>query len=325
VQLVDAGSGVHLWAETYDRAFQPESLFDLQDEVVPRIVSTAADTQGVLPHSMGESLRTKDPSQLSPYEAVLRAFSYLQRVTAEEHAISRDGLERAVQQSPGYAPAWAMLAILFREEYNHAFNVRPDSLGRAFAAARRATEAAPSNHLAHHALASVLFFKRELQGFRSEAQRAITLNPMDGFTFAYLGMLTAYAGDWERGCAWSEQARNLNPHHPGWYWFAPVFDAYRKGDYRGALEIAQRVNLPTFWRTNFALAAIYGQLRELEAARKAVVALLAVRPDFATAARAECQKWWQQPELVDHLLDGLRKAGMEIPDEQEPAPSATRL
>jgi TolB-like protein len=310
VQLVDAISGAHLWAETYDRAFQPETVFELQDELVPKIVSTVGDTQGVLPHSMGESLRSKEPSQLSPYEAVLRAFSYLQRVTAEDHAVAREALERAVQQAPGYAPAWAMLAIVFREEYNHAFNIRPDSLGRAYTAARRAVEAAPSNHLAHHALASVLFFQRELQGFHSEAQSAFTLNPMDGFTFAYLGMLTAYAGDWDRGCALSERARNLNPHHPGWYWFAPVFDAYRKGNYRGALEIAQKINLPGFWRTNFALAVIYGQLGELEAAHKALRALLAVRPDFATAAREECAKWWQ-PELVEDLLEGLRKAGLE--------------
>src|SRR5215467_6417444 len=125
------------------------------------MVSTVADTQGVLPHSMGEALRHKPASQLSPYEAVLRAFSYLQRVTPEDHATAREGLERAVQQSPGYAAAWAMLAIITREEYNHAFNQRPDSLGRAYAAARQATEAAPSNHLAHHALASVLFFQRE--------------------------------------------------------------------------------------------------------------------------------------------------------------------
>jgi serine/threonine protein kinase len=309
VQLVDAVSGAHLWAETYDRPFQAESLFELQDEVVPRIVSTVADTQGVLPHNMGESLRTKDPSHLSPYEVVLCSFSYLQRVSPEEHARVRDGLERAVQQAPGYAPAWAMLAIIFREEYNHGFNLRPDPLGRAFAAARQAIAAAPSNHLAHHAMASVLFFQRELQGFRSAAERALTLNTMDGYTFAYMGMLTAFAGDWERGCALSERGRNLNPHHPGWYWFAPVFDAYRRGDYQGAVDICQKVNMPTFWRTQCALAAAYGQLGDMQAGRKAVAALLAVRPNFATAARQECEKWWQ-PEMVEKLVEGLHKAGL---------------
>lgn len=138
----------------------------------------------------------------------------------------------------------------------------------------------------------------------------MTLNPMDGFTFAYLGMLTAYAADWERGCALAERGRNLNPHHPGWYWFAPVFDAYRKGNYRGALEINQKVNMPGFWRTQAAFAAAYGQLGEMGAARKAVRALLTVRPDFAATAREECQKWWQ-PELVEKILEGLRKAGLE--------------
>ena len=49
-----------------------------------------------------------------------------------------------------------MLSLIVKEEYAHGFNLRPDPLGRAFTAARRAMEAAPSNHLAHHALAEWL-------------------------------------------------------------------------------------------------------------------------------------------------------------------------
>jgi len=37
VQLVDASTGAHLWAETYDRTFSPENIFALQDDLVPRI------------------------------------------------------------------------------------------------------------------------------------------------------------------------------------------------------------------------------------------------------------------------------------------------
>jgi Flp pilus assembly protein TadD len=48
--------------------------------------------------------------------------------------------------------------------------------------------------------------------------------------------------------------------------------------------------MPGFWRTNIALAAAYGQLGELEAARNAVQQLLAVRPDFAVLAREELGK-----------------------------------
>jgi len=310
VQLVDTTSGENLWAETYDRAFKPEATFELQDDLVPRIVSTVADSHGVLPQSMSEAVRSKGSDQLSPYEALLRSFRYVARVTPEEHTVARAGLERAVQQAPGHADCWAMLAILYVEEYIHGFNARPDPLGRALAAARRAADAAPSNHLAYHALASVLFYRRELQAFRNASERALTLNPMDGYVAAYQGFLTAYSGDWERGCALAERARQLNPHHPGWYWMPSLFDAYRKRDYRGALDVALKVNMPGFWRAKLALAAAYGQLGERDAAGKALRELLAVKPECAVAAREELGKSWD-PELVEHLMDGLRKAGLE--------------
>ena len=65
------------------------------------------------------------------------------------------------------------------------------------------------------------------------------------------------------------------------------------------------------WGASLVLAATCGQLGELEAARKALRALLALSPDFAVVAREELGKWWA-PELVEHLLEGLRKAGLEI-------------
>jgi hypothetical protein len=204
-----------------------------------------------------------------------------------------------------------MLALIYKEEFTHRFNLLPDPLGRAFAAAQRALEAAPSNHLAHHALASVEFFRGERQAFQIVAARAVELNPMDGFTLAYLGFLTAYAGDWEGGGAMSAKARGLNPHHPGWYWFVPCFDAYRKADYQLSLDIARRVNMPGFWRAQLALAANCGQRGEQPAACNALKTLLAQRPDIAKHPREELAIWWQ-PELVEHLIVGLRKAGLEM-------------
>jgi TolB-like protein len=161
VQLVDAATGAHLWAETYERTFRSDEIFDLQDDLVPRIVSTVADHHGVLARSMSQFLRSKASDQLSPYEAVLRSFGYYDCVTPDEHAAVRVGLERATQQLPGYADGWAMLSIIYTDEYKYGFNAGPDPLGRALEAARRATDAAPSNHFAYLALAQTLFFRKE--------------------------------------------------------------------------------------------------------------------------------------------------------------------
>ena len=131
VQLVDGVTGAHLWAETYDRRFEPDQIFAMQDELIPRIVSTCADTFGVLARSISDAVRGKEPAQLSPYEALMRGFGYHHRLAPGEHAEARDALERAVEQAPGNADCWAMLSWIYSHEYGHDFNPRPGSLDRA--------------------------------------------------------------------------------------------------------------------------------------------------------------------------------------------------
>jgi TolB-like protein/cytochrome c-type biogenesis protein CcmH/NrfG len=318
VQLVDATTGAHLWAENYERTFTPDNIFALQDDLVPRIVSTVADYYGILPHTISDALRRqKNDDQLSPYEAVLRAFSYFERITPEEHAQVRQILERAAQSAPGQGEIWAMLSTMYWHEHAFGFNPQPDPLGRALAAARRSVDVAPTNNLGHSALAVTLFYQKNFLAFRPAAERAIELNRMDGSNLATMGTLTAYSGDWEHGCALVDSALRLNPHHPGWYWFAHYFNAYRKGDYRGALSIALKFNMPGFFISHALTAAVYGQLGMHEPAQKELQELLAIRRDFAVEARQEFEKSYA-PELVQHLIDGLRKAGLEVPDLEAP-------
>ncbi|HEY4281968.1 MAG TPA: hypothetical protein VGM62_02815, partial [Chthoniobacterales bacterium] len=311
VQLVDTISGAHLWAETYDRAFSSEEIFTLQDDLVPRIVSTVADMHGVLPRSMSEVVRLKAADQMSPYEALLRSFGYNERFTPEDLAEVRACLERAVQQAPNNAECWAMLSMMYANEYGHWDNATPDSLDRSLRAARKAVEAAPLHSLPYYALAQALYFKKEFTAFRVAAERAISLNPMDGATAAFMGMLIAYSGDWERGCALSDRGCQLNPNHPGWYCYPAWHDSYRKKDYRRALDLAFQLNAPQNYYTHAVLAMCYAQLDRMEEARKALREMLSLKPNYAEVAR-ELHGRWIEPDLVEQLMDGLRKAGLEI-------------
>ena len=278
---------------------------------MPRIVSAVAGMNGVLPRSMSEAVRSRAPEQLSPYEAVLRSFSYFERVTAEELAAARSGLELAVEKAPASADAWAMLALLHVQDYGQGFGLYADSLERGSTAARRAVETAPSSPLAYFSLAQALFFQRDFPGFRHAADRAVALNSMDGNSIAFLGELLTYAGDAERGLRLADRAKQLNPHHPGWYWYADFYDAYRRGDDESALTFALKINLPGHWPAHAAIAAACGQLGDRDAAARAVRDLLKLRPDFAARARSDIEKWWM-PEYVERLIDGWRKAGLEI-------------
>jgi tetratricopeptide (TPR) repeat protein len=312
VQLVDAVSGAHLWAENYERSLSPETIFELQDDLVPRIVSTVADQYGALVHSMSESLRGRSVGEYSAHEAMLRSFGYWERMTPEEHAEVRDILEAAVAVAPDHSNCLAELAMIYWHEYAFGYNLRPDPLGRARAAAQRAVASAPTSHFAHCALATTLFFQKDLPAFRTAADRTLALNRMDSSTAAILGNMIAYIGEWEEGLGILERAMQLNPHHAGWYHYVAFCDAYRKRDYRGALASALKVNMPAYHWPYVYLAAAYGQLGEEQRATAALRELHALLPNFGAIARDEFGKWLD-PELTEHLLDGLRKAGLEIP------------
>ncbi|HUE42524.1 MAG TPA: protein kinase [Candidatus Sulfotelmatobacter sp.] len=312
VQLVDTSSGAHLWAETYDRPFSADDFFAIQDELVPIIVSTVADQYGVLPRKMSEALHGKDESQLTPYEAVLRGFAYFERLTADSHARALSALERVTQQAPEVADCWAMLSMLYRGQHVYGFKGEPDPLGRALIAARRAVELGPANHLAYFALAATLFFQKDRHGFRVAAKRCIELNPMDGSTIAYLGFLIAGSGDWDDGTRLVESAAKLNPFHPSWYYLGTFFNFYRQRKYREALDAALAMNIPASFHTHATRVIAFGQLSLPDEAKKPLRELLALRPDFANSARFEYSKFYDS-DVVEHILEGLRKAGLDVP------------
>ena len=110
----------------------------------------------------------------------------------------------------------------------------------------------------------------------------------------------------------------LNPHHAGWYHFTAFHDAYHRRDYRGALSFALKISMPGYFFTHVTLAAVYGQLGEEDRARAALRELDKLIPDFGTMARQECGKWFDA-EHTEHLLDGLRKAGLAVADERTQA------
>jgi adenylate cyclase len=311
VKLIDTTTGANLWAENYTRSYSPDSIFEIQDDLVPRIVSTCADSYGVLPRSISDVVRGTDPQFWSPYEALMHFFGYHQRLSPTDHLEARKGLERAVEIAPRNSDCWAMLSLVYAHEHGHGFNKLPNALERASNAARRAVDLAPGSHLARQAMSTALLFRKEIAACLHEADLAIKLNPLDGGCNASMGANIAFAGDWDRGCALIARSMEINPNHPVWYRGMLSFNEYRKTNYRASVDEAVKTNAPEFFWLQVILAAAHGQLGNQHAAATALKALETLVPNFSAAART-ILGIWIQTDMVDHVIQGLRKAGMPI-------------
>lgn len=302
VQLIDGTSGMQLWGDRYDRDMV--DIFAVQDEVTRTVAATLGVTMQDV--ALQRALK-KSAVELSAYDCQLRARRYTWLLSAEMHAEARDLLEKAVELDPLSADAHALLANVYLGEHRFDMNPRPNPIGRALVHALAATRLDPHNAYARCWLAIVHFFRGENDKFDAEAQLAVSLNPNDPETLADVGHYYAFMGQFERGAELSRRAQQLNPLHPGWYHFSFARLHYNQQNYEEAIADVEKAGLPQFYWSHLLTAAAKGQLGHADAGR-ALARIFEVKPDFS--ARVELQKWNAAPADLEHLLAGLRRAGL---------------
>lgn len=303
VQLIEAASGVSLWADRYDRPMG--DIFAVQDAVTQMIAASLGvkmqDT------ALTRALR-KSPAELDAYDCLLHARRYTATLNEEMHAQARDLLEKAIVLDPNYAEAHALLANVYLAEHRFDANPRPNPIGRALDMALKAVQLDPQSAYAHCWLAIVHFFRKDIGKFEAEAARALDLNPTDPEILAEVGHYLSYMGEFERGIELSRRAQELNPLHPGWYHFSFARLHYREQRYEEALVDVQRISMPSFFWTHLLNAAAQGQLGQKQAALSLAM-MDKAKPGVSPAA--EMNKWNVAPDDFDHIMEGLRKAGYE--------------
>jgi TolB-like protein/class 3 adenylate cyclase/Tfp pilus assembly protein PilF len=319
VQLLDAKDGKHLWSETYDRNLTAAEVFAVQDEITRQLVGLIGSSDAPLWRSQRQTeMRERRPDTLEAYECVLLTYVFYETFAAKEHARARDCLERTVEIDPGYSLARSRLAFMYIEEHKYGYNARPQPLERALTAAQKAIELDPQNQDAYYALAIIRYISdKDFEAFRATAEQALALNPNDAWIVGDLGTWTAYSGEWERGKALVRKSMILNPLHQRWLHFPFFLDHYRKGEYREARAVALKINLPQNHMAQAGLAAVYGQLGETESAKATIEHILAIHPKFAEDPRAAFVTRRMPRDLVEAIMDGLRKGGLQVP----PAPA----
>ncbi|HET7526761.1 MAG TPA: adenylate/guanylate cyclase domain-containing protein, partial [Burkholderiaceae bacterium] len=107
VQLIDAASDRHVWAERYDREL--EDIFDIQDEVTSAIVATLP---GRLEADARSRAERKPPANLAAYECVLEAKVLHHRSNRAENERALGLIHRAIELDPRYAHAHAWHACI---------------------------------------------------------------------------------------------------------------------------------------------------------------------------------------------------------------------
>ena len=311
VQLIDAETGNHLWAERFDKPIA--DLFDMQDEIGARLANQLG-TELVTAEAR-RAARAPHPDSMDLY---FQGMATANRGSVPANlSLARTFFERALDLDAGNLDAVVAMAFV-----DATFGIaiptdRPARFMTAETALSKVLAHTPNHALAHCLVGVVqIFTKRAAQGI-AECERALELDRNLGSAHAWIGFGKCNLGRAAEAEAHVMEAFRLSPRDNrafSWMNIAGVAQSYLAADeaavywFRRSIETNRNV-VPFVY---FCLAAALAHLGQIEEARASVRAGLALDPKFSVSQyRATAPT--DNPTCLaqrERIIEGMRKAGL---------------
>lgn len=305
-QLIDAVSGRHVWAESYDRALG--DVFVVQDEIT---ASVAGLIEPALAEAEQQRALRKPPNRLDAWEAYQRGLWHFHRYEPEENQTALAFFRQAIALDPNFAPGHYGYALALQWDVWH-FSDRPfeEVQGTPRQEALVAVSLDDKDAIAHAVLAHILMWGSEWEAAISEARTAVALNPNSAFVISMLGCVLGFGGHRDEAVDRIRQAMRASPHDPlTWLWtqwLATIqFTAKRFDAALENLHCVVRLR-PGFLPALELMAACLAYMGRLDDARDILDRIPA--HSSARLRRHEVRLPWMRPEDYAIRLEGLRLA-----------------
>jgi adenylate cyclase len=309
-QLIDASTGVHLWAERFDGGLQ--DIFDLQDQVTARVVGEIAPR---LEQAEIERAKRKPTESLDAYDYFLRGMANIHHWTRASNDEALRLFYKAIELDSEFGSAYGMAAWCYIWRKLNGWVIdRAQETTEGARLARRAVELGKNDPVAlsrgGHALA---WFVRDLDNGAAFIDRALALNPNLSAAWNLSGWVRAYRGELDLSIEHHARAMRLSPFDPILYnmHVGTAFAHFLAGRYDEATAWANRAlrEQPNYPAANRILAASNALAGHMNEAQEAMAHLRELDPSLRVSNLAEVLPL-RRPEDLAKFAEGLRKAGL---------------
>ena len=309
-QLVDATTGVHIWADRFDAELS--DLFELQDQITESVVAVIEPS---LQRAEIERLRRKATSNLDAYDLLLRAQQLEYEFTEPSLLAAARYSEQALVLDPNYAAAMALAANCYGERVFQGWTRdRAAETVRGLALAARALELGQDDSNVLWMMAHTML-RLAMDGERAKelAYSSLALNPNSIIAMTIAGLTEVVSGNAKRAMELLRRAHRLNPRDPrGWLTLSVLAFAYFiDGQLEQAAATARSCSMQNARARSplLVLAATLAEQRQPDKAHEVVQQLLHIQPKLSLTKLRE-RLMFMDEAVWDRLASGLRVAGM---------------
>ncbi len=311
VQLIDAETGNHLWAERFDKPLA--DLFDMQDEIVARLASQLG-TQLVEAEAR-RAQRAPLPDSMDFYFQGIASAN--KGSTPENMAQARGYYEHALALDPGNIEA--LVGTAFVDYLSVSLFLTDDRTTRAAAVEAALTKVlslAPDHAWAQYLLGAVLIFTNRAAEGIAKCEHALALDRNLAIAHSMIGLAKLFTGRAEETESHVLEALRLSPRDTytyTWMFIAGAAKLYLGRDEEAIAWIRRGIERNRNYAVaQFYLAAALAHLGRLDEARSATEAGLALDPNFTVSrfragASSDNSTYLAQRERV---YEAMRKVGV---------------
>jgi len=209
VQLIDAATDAHLWAERYDRTL--DDAFAIQSDVAQRIVAAVGAALG---GAERQGLAEAPTANAEAYRLYLQGRDYRRRPgqLRQNNKIAQELFERALALDPGFALAHAELSQVHGAMYFSQYDPSPARAARQRQEAEAALRLAPDLPQAHLAMGLAHYWgRRDYRRALDEFATALRVLPNDAELWSLIGYVHRRLGHWDEVVTAFEKATQLDP------------------------------------------------------------------------------------------------------------------
>jgi adenylate cyclase len=217
-----------------------------------------------------------------------------------------------LNKNPESGEALAMLASLNGTRYELDLPDSTNALEKLVELSDKAIELEPQDQLVRIVHAWRFFVLNQKEKFLIEIEKALDLNPNSPFRIGAIGFFLSLYGEWEKGKQLLDKAMKQNMGFPSWYYGATTVYYYRLNEFEKAYEEAIKYDIPGLFWGPMLRAATLGQLGRRSDAEVQIANLKVLKPDFESKARYLISRYVKEDELVEKIIEGLKKAGLKI-------------
>jgi len=308
-QLIDAGSGGHVWADRYDRDLT--DIFAVQDEVTERIVAALKIT---LTPSEKARIAGSGTTNLEAHDLFLRGRELAIAPTKNREVFEQSValFKRATELDPDFADAYSALAMTYNLDFHNRWTEDPDkSLVIAADLANQAVAKGPNEPFGHYVQSVIASFKGDLTLATAEAEKALAINPNYAQAHSSRGIVDIYAGHPLDGVPRIERSMRLDPAFAQQYLHFVGLAYLTAGKYEtAAAQFRERILLsPQTDLTRAFYASALGHLGHIDEARAVWQELKKINPKYSFEGHIG-RLPFKKPEDVARIREGLTKAGL---------------